>query len=223
MISVITCIGNENKYEKFLLPSLHRTTELLWHNNLDSLELITVKGSDYKNISEAYNFGSSKASHPIKVFIHDDIDMLEPNWVFKILKGFSENTNCGLLGLVGSKKVNHYDNWWENSKEIYGDQIIREIDPCNIRGKLIPKKGVYDLEVIDGCFMATNRDFKFDEKLQSDGFLSAYEHDYCMQFKSSNLDIGLINHLTWHACKVQGKIRDKIIFEDYRKKWNIFK
>jgi hypothetical protein len=221
MISVITCIGPDNKYENVLLPSLHKTTQFLWDNKFEALDVVTVRGSNFKNISEAYNYGSYKAKHNIKVFIHDDIDMLEPNWVFKVIKCFSENINCGLLGLVGSNSVNHYDNWWEGSEYIYGDQIIRDQETCLIKGQKIPDEGIYSIKVIDGCFMATNRNFKFDEKLEHDGFLSAYEHDYCMQFKYNNLDIGLINHLTWHVCKVKGKIRDKKIFENYRNKWKI--
>lgn len=220
MISVITCAGSSNSYEKVLLPSLHRVTKFLWENEFDALDVIKVKGSDFRNIAEAYNYGLGKAVYPIKAFIHDDLDMLNPNWVFKVLRSFSINPNCGLLGLVGSKKVNNYDNWWEHEDGIYGDQLIRK-DQCIIRGFELPEEGVFGLDVVDGCFLATNREVKFDENLKYDGFLSAYEHDICMYFKSKKLDIGVIKHMTWHVCSVQGKIREKYIFEDYRKKWKI--
>lgn len=220
MLSVITCVGPNHKYEKVLLPSLHRATKFLWDNDFDALDVITVEGSNFKNISEAYNYGIKRSKYPIKAFIHDDLDMMNPNWIFKILRSFSINPKCGLIGLVGSKKVNNYDNWWEHDEGIFGDQLIRE-DQCLIRGFDLPEEGVFDLDVIDGCFLATNREINFDCSLKYDGFLSAYEHDICMQFKSNNLSIGVIKHMTWHVCAVQGKIREKYIFEDYRKKWNI--
>ncbi len=109
----------------------------------------------------------------------------------------------------------NYDNWWEHEDGIYGNQLIRE-DQCIIRGFELPEEGVFGLDVVDGCFLATNREVKFDENLKYDGFLSAYEHDICMHFKSKKLDIGVIKHMTWHVCSVQGKIREKYIFEDYR-------
>lgn len=221
MISVITALGNRNKFETALLPSLHKTNSVLQSNGFNLLDLIKIDGSKFNNIAEAYNDGLKKSNYKIKVFIHDDIDLLNPNWVFKLLYAFANNPKCGLIGLVGTEKVNNFDNWWTAGEQyIYGSQLYRE-EKLLMNFKSINAQGKFDIECIDGCFMATNQNILFDTNLEYDGFLTAYEHDYCKQFKSLGYDIGLINHLSWHDCVTQGKIRNKIIFESYRKKWGI--
>jgi hypothetical protein len=224
MLSVITCVGNYDKYNDVLLPSLHKTTEFLWRNSLPALNTVVVEGSNFNNIAEAYNYGKNKATYPIKVFVHEDLDLLDPSWVLKILYAFSSNPNCGLIGLVGTQKVNHFDNWWTQGEAyIYGKQFYRE-NKTLMTFNPVSEIVKYGMECIDGCFLATNRNIFFDTSLFYESFLSAYEHDLSKQIKSLNLDIGVIDHNSWHVCATHGAKRDPSkLFESYRKKWGIEK
>lgn len=221
MISIITCVATLDKYNSILLPSLHKATKLLWSLGLPALDTVVVYSNEYKNIAEAYNSGKLKSKFAIKAFIHDDMDMMDPSWVLKLMSAFSCNPKCGLIGLVGTEKVDHHNQWWSaGEKFIYGKQYYRQ------EKKMIGFKKVdqvkYGLECIDGCFMATNRNIYFDSNLETDMFFIAYEHDTSMQIRNQGLDIGVIDHMTWHVCNLGNPNRDvKKLFKSYQKKWGI--
>lgn len=200
LASIITCASNDDKYERILLPSLHKANNFLLTNGLDLFETVCVKGTDFKTIGDAYNYGISQAKSKIKIFIHDDIDMLHPSWIIKILLGFSD-PEVGLMGLVGSTNPSYTDHWWmKGVKYVYGKQIVGVGDKKQLwhwNENDIPHEGKFDLKILDGCFFATNRNVKFkvpDTKF----FITPYEHDISSQILDMNLRIGVIKHLTWH-------------------------
>ena len=88
MISVIVSIGDQNNYDSILLPSLSNTNEFLKRLNFPELDIIPLQGKN--TICETYNHGLRQAKYRIKAFIHEDVDMLDPSWVLKIIKCFAE-------------------------------------------------------------------------------------------------------------------------------------
>lgn len=210
MFSIITCVSDIEKYKNILMPSLHQATRWLWDNKLKELDTITVYGKDFKNIAEAYNEGIERAKHPIKIFIHEDLNLIDPSWLFKVCYGFSQ-PNVGMLGLVGTTLPSISESWWKKgTKYIYGKQYVRQDKTLWSWGK-IPLEGMYEgIKVVDGCFLATNQKLYFDESLGTDEFFfTPYEHDLSSQILMRNLKIGIMNHLTWHKCSDQSSIFTK--------------
>jgi len=201
IFSVITCVSDQSKYNEILLPSLHKANKFLLDNGLDLFETICLNGSDFNNISEAYNQGISLSNSDIKIFVHEDLDLLEPSWVLKLLQGFSDNS-VGLLGLVGSVSPSYEDNWWTSGvRYIYGKQYVGFKENkrlWNWNWDLIPPSGKTGMQVVDGCFMATNRDIKFHVPKNKKYFLTPYEHDLGYQIGQMNLKIGVIKHISYH-------------------------
>ena len=125
MISVITCINDEEVYEKMLLKSLKETNKFLKEKNLKELEIVQVFGKDYISLAHAYNSAQKNATFSIKAFIHEDLDLLEPDWIIKLLKIF-EDQEIGLVGLLATTKINHNSFFWFEGVEeyIYGKAFI---------------------------------------------------------------------------------------------------
>jgi len=200
IFSVITCIGDKEKYDKILLPSLHKANSFLSANGLDMFETVCVYGKDFKTIGEAYNHGISIAKSNIKIFVHEDLDLMDPSWVLKVLLGFSD-PDVGLLGVVGSTSPSYEDNWWMSGlRYIYGKQYIGPDEKRQLfhwNWDAIPNSGRYGMLLVDGCFLATNRNINFDTT-SSKFFMTPYEHDLGNKILDMNLKIGVIKHLSWH-------------------------
>ena len=201
VFSIITSVADKDKYKRILLPSLHKANKFLLDNGLDLFETICVKGSDFKTIGEAYNHGISLSKSHIKIFIHEDLDLLEPNWVLKILLGFSD-PEVGLLGLVGSTNPSYSDHWWMTGvRYIYGKQYVglgAKTELWNWNWNDVPVSGKYGLRLVDGCFMATNRNIQFNDYSNTKFFLTPYEHELGKKILDMNLKIGVIKHVSRH-------------------------
>ena len=96
-----------------LLKSLRNANDFLTYLNLQKLEIIKVSGSNYISLVHAYNEAQKVATYKIKVFIHEDLDLLEGDWVLKLIKLF-ENTETGLVGLTGTPKMSNTNFFWWN-------------------------------------------------------------------------------------------------------------
>ena len=109
MISVITSVASEEKLNSFLLPSIHTTNQLLMSMQLPLIDFVVVSGD--LSIAKNYNLGIKKAKYPIKAFVHEDVDLLNPTWIFKMLNAFASDPKIGLVGLVGSNRLSDIGFW----------------------------------------------------------------------------------------------------------------
>lgn len=220
MISVITSVNNPEQYNKFFLPSINKLQARLDELNLPTLDLVTVKGDE--SITKNYNNGMRQAIYRIKVFVHQDVDLGDINWAFKLFKVFSDYPDCGLVGLVGTKKMSDVGMWWETGSQHVVGELFSGKEKAdwsymeNPNGRsFTPVIFPTEVECIDGFFMATNAEIPWDENLP--GF-HAYDMDYSREVRKHQLKIMVMPHKAHHI----GAIRnDKPDFSYYYKKWNL--
>lgn len=211
MLSIITSVSNQKQYEDFFLPSINKLQNFLVENNLPKLDLITVSGS--YSITKNYNQGMRKAIYKIKVFIHQDVDMMGIDWAFKLLKIFADNPDVGLVGLVGTIKLADRGFWWASGKQFICGELWSGEDKIN--WCFSKSKEPVFVQCVDGFFMATNRDIYWDEQLL--GF-HCYDMDYSRTVGSKGLKIMVMPHKAWHIGKIRKPDHEKL-FEFYYKKW----
>jgi hypothetical protein len=213
VISIITSVKDTEKYNNFLLPSIKRTDAILASMNLPKIDLVVTKGE--QSIARNYNEGNSKAIFKIRAFVHEDVDIGEPNWIFKILKTFAENPDCGMIGMVGTKKLNDSGMWWESGKE----HIIGEVFSGSEKADWVfdPLLFPTEAECSDGFFLAFPDETSWDESLPGFHF---YDLDQARRIKSENKKILIVPHKAWHL----GKIREPIpaeTWKPYLSKWRL--
>lgn len=210
MISVIICCSNFEKYTQFCLPILEETDRLLKSFDFQPLEFIIVMNPD--SIFKGYNTGLSIAKNSIKVFMHQDVNLLNPHWALKLIRAFS-NPEYGLIGFVGTKKLPHQGFWWESGKEYIVGELYSGAEKADWVFNRVNM--LTEVECVDGFFMATNRNIKFDEVLKGFHF---YDMDYSRTLRKEGLKVGVLNHKVWHI----GAIRNQdtsIYLEAYNTKW----
>jgi len=224
MLSVIISVGDIARFNSILKPSLEQTNVLLKSIGLPELDIIPISG--IKTICENYNLGIEVAKYRIRAFIHEDVDLLEPNWVFKVLSVFAEYPDAGLVGFIGTTNPPEKGYWWWS-----GEQYIKGACFCReekLDWSFGPKLfGPVNVESIDGFFMCTNRNVLFDENLNSENrelchFLHLYDSDYCKIIKKMGYTIKVVPHKAWHRTKITiyPKEQTDMNVEEFYNKWN---
>ena len=211
MFSVIVSVNDENCFNTMLRPSLQDASNMVVKHGFPPLDIIIVTGNF--SIFHNYNQGASRSKFPIKVFIHQDVCLLDTSWIFKIIGSFYMYPSCGLIGFVGTTKLLNRGMWWESGVEYIHGELFSGKEKANWVFKSISEP--IKVECVDGFFLATNRNIMWDTTL--DGF-HLYDLDYCREIKKAGYDIMVVPHKVWHI----GEIREeKPVFDSYYKKWNL--
>lgn len=213
MISVICCISDPNQFKDFCLPSLVDASQFLIKNDLQPIEIIKIENA--KSIFEGYNRGINQAKHNVKLFVHQDVNLLDPVWTIKLLHAFASNPDFALLGLVGTQKLNDKGFWWSSGQQYIVGEVYSGKEKANWIFRSIDK--TTPVECIDGFFMAMNRKIYFDETLT--GF-HLYDMDQSRKVARLGYNIGVVPHKAWHIGAIRDQDTDEY-FNKYYTKWGL--
>lgn len=208
MFSIICSVSNTETFKKYLEPSI----ELVKSCYKIDPQVILVEGTE--SIFKNYNVGLRQTCHQVNVFIHQDVALEDPIWVFKMLSTFASYPECGLIGMVGTTEMPGKNQmYWESGRQYIYGQLYSGVERADWKFNEIEESK--EVACIDGFFMATNWQLKFDEHLN--GF-HLYDMAYSRQVKELNQTIRVIDYKAHHI----GAIRnDKPDFETYNKIWGL--
>lgn len=160
----------------------------------------------------------------VLVFCHEDVKLIDPEFVTKIDMTFKEKQDVGLVGVVGANSISENGGWWQNPAHSMRGHIVQEHgEKCNhlVKG---PVGYFDDLVAVDGvCFgiraSLINDGLMFDQSF--DGF-DFYDIDICLKVLEMGYKVACIDALIQHKSigDVSNKSgwfanRDKLV-----KKWN---
>lgn len=141
----------------------------VWDPGPDEFVLI----ENAPSIAAAYNEGQAKATHPVRCFVHHDVQVLDlPRLRSLILE--HATTEVGLVGLVGSQNVAW--PWWD------GKGVGSVVDFRHGALFLGAKDGPCSL--LDGLLLATAQTVEWDETIPG---WHGYDADACLQMLSRGL------------------------------------
>lgn len=188
MLSIIICSRAEN------------ISDSLANNIKESVgcayELVVINNSkNLYSIFQAYNMGLERSKGDFICFLHDDINILTPQWGTIIKEIFSTFPKAGLLGVAGGKiKTRMPSTWWDG-----GSNALKIVQHYKSKPKELWDQGfnssdIVEVANIDGVFMVMKRDekIKFDERLS--GF-----HNY-------DLNLSTLNHMAGKKVLVTNRI-----------------
>jgi len=129
-------------------------------------EFIAV-GQEYRSMASAYNAGTDSATGDILVYVHQDVEILDPDFCSKLDKTLSDES-IGFVGAIGSVAGDDRGLWFEMPLNVRRGHVV-EADR-------VVSCGVYNGEarLLDGFFMATKKKFNFPEALPHIHFLDAW-------------------------------------------------
>lgn len=154
-ICFITCVNNED----------YETEELKYLNNLiipDGYEVDMLSIKDAESMASGYNEGMNVSDAKYKVYLHQDVFIVNPNFIQDILDVFQES-QIGMLGVVGAKKLPENAIMWDGPRvgKLYSNVIYTSAN--SFFGSV---EGLWEeVEAIDGLLMATQYDIPWREDL----------------------------------------------------------
>lgn len=215
-ISFITCVNNDREYNRAIsyIQKLHRPKEFI-------TETISIRGAS--SITEGYNLGMKLAKGKYKIFMHQDVWIINLFFIENILKIFVNNPSVGMIGVIGAKELSSSGIWWESDYQL-GKVVDShtgkfELIDCSFKSEeaCCSQECQFEcVEVVDGLLMATQYDIGWRVDL-FDGW-HFYDISQCYEFRNNNYDI-VIPKQEEPWCIHDCGIVDLKDYEGYRKKF----
>lgn len=208
-ICFITCVNDEAVYQE----------SLLYINNLIlpagfEVEIIAARNAAY--ITKAYNEAMQSSDAKYKVYLHQDVFIINKSFIIDVMNILNQNKNIGMIGMAGAEKLPANACWW-NAKNRYGtvyDNHKGYID----RDKFDEFTHEFiDVEAVDGILMITQYDVPWREDIFTGWHF--YDISQSIEFAKKGYQIVVPNQIEpWciHDCGITP------IGQPYEKYRNVF-
>jgi len=151
-------------------------------------------------MTSGYNLAMAKSPSKYKVYLHQDVFIIDPDFITRIATIFQSSPRLGLLGVIGAKSLPANGVWWESSDTI--GRVLEFRPPTynylNFGSDNTPYSPVVAL---DGLVLITQFDIRWDENIQGFHF---YDISQSLRFLDNDLGVGVINSfdgpLVLHSC-----------------------
>jgi GT2 family glycosyltransferase/glycosyltransferase involved in cell wall biosynthesis len=141
---------------------------------------------EVKSIPKAYNFAMSKSNAKYKVYIKDDLFIINANFIIDIINIFNKYKSIGMLGVIGSKEIPLNGDLRQSSK-LYGKIIDTHTGSQKLNENTEIKNIVENVEVISEMIMVTGYDVKWREDIINIDKL--YNISQCIEFNKHGYEI----------------------------------
>ena len=159
---------------RLLEECLHYIDHLIIPEGYET-ELLTVTGAEC--ITRAYNEAMQASDAKYKIYMHQDVFILNLNLLTDLLTIFASDPQIGMIGMVGYEKVSPDGIMWHTDRS--GDLYMRSPKipyPALSDYRYNIVDGYNYVAEIDGLFMATSYDLPWDTaKLNGWDFYDAFQ------------------------------------------------
>ena len=184
-ISFISCVNDEEQYIKMLN----------YISNLEvpygyKIECLSVRNAS--SMTEGYNAAMEESAAKYKIYLHQDVYILNKRFIFDVLDIFQSNEDIGLIGVVGSKNIPGTCKWW-NDYEKLGCIIDMWTgqERLDSYGAMASKWA--EASIVDGLLIATQYDVKWRSDL-FDGW-HLYDGSQCCEFRRLGYTVAVANQV----------------------------
>lgn len=154
-IAFIYCVNNRQLYEESVryVRSLHVPDGY-------EIEIIAIEGA--KSITSGYNEAMKKTDAKYKVYLHQDVFIVNRNFLCDVLNIFSSDKGVGMIGVAGAQSIPFSGVWWESESK-----VGKVYDSHTGKMKLLSFREIDEdfasVQIIDGLIMVTQYDLPWRE------------------------------------------------------------
>lgn len=210
----ISCVNNSQYYEECLyyINKINVPTGY-------EIEVLSIE--DSKSMASGYNEAMNASDAKYKIYLHQDTFIINENFLYDILYTFENNSDIGMIGVVGSKVIPTSAIWWETNHK-YGK--VYESSAGNLselKFKDVEKR-YEQVKIIDGLIMITQYDLPWRDDV-FDGY-HFYDASQSTEFIKKGYKVIVPNQdKPWiiHDCGMAGigdydYYREKFLDEYYK-------
>ncbi|MED0652868.1 glycosyltransferase [Anoxybacillus geothermalis] len=181
-IAFIYCVNNRELYEESV-----RYVRSLYVPEGYKIEIITIEGA--KSITSGYNEAMKKTDAKYKVYLHQDVFIVNKNFLYDIIALFEKYPKLGMIGVVGAKTIPRNGIWWESTQrfgKVY-DSHTGEMKLLSFKETELEYEPV---QAINGLIMITQYDIPWREDLFTGWHF--YDLSECQEFLLAGYDVGVV-------------------------------
>lgn len=123
------------------------------------IEILEIRGA--VSMTAGYNEGMNSSDAKYKIYMHQDVFFRNKFLIYDILTIFNCSSAIGMIGLAGTLKMPENGIMWDGDRVQFGAVHV----PWEEYRYSLEKDGIWDVEAIDGLFMATQYDIPWREDL----------------------------------------------------------
>lgn len=194
-ICFIICVNNEELAKR----SEQNLRQLIIPDGY-KVDIQLVRGAI--SIAAGYDEAMRQSDAKYKVYLHQDVHILNPQFISDIIRLFSNHPSLGMLGAAGAKVLPVSGTWWEAGHK-YGRVIDSHTGMLKPLDFLQPEGDYESVESIDGILMVTQYDLPWRKDLFTGWHF--YDASHSQEFITHGYEIGVPRqHLAWclHDCGV---------------------
>lgn len=157
-VAFIMAVNEEEIYQE----AVYYIEHLKIPANLE-IEIIPIRGAN--SITSAYNQGMGMTDAKYKVYMHQDVMIVNPYMLYEMCNIF-QNEEIGMIGVAGITYMPESGIWWDDQEgdiycKVYQDIIMEH----NLSYGNIIAREYKTVKVIDGLIMVTQYDIPWREDL----------------------------------------------------------
>lgn len=126
----------------------------------EGMETEMVEIRDAVSMAAGYNEGMAASSAKYKVYMHQDVFLVNRYFIHDIVRIFQSDTAIGMIGLVGNLDVPKEGVMWTGRRVMLGPESIPWKE---YRYRM--EDGIWTVECADGLLLATQYDVPWREDL----------------------------------------------------------
>ncbi|MCI8780098.1 MAG: hypothetical protein HFH70_05450 [Lachnospiraceae bacterium] len=182
-----------------------------------TIDVITI--AEAGSMASGYQAGMEASTAKYKIYLHQDVFILNKNFLHDTLQIFKQSPSLGMLGMVGTKKLPESAIMWESKNRI-GALRSCSLNTTDDYFDIPIENTAYELATaVDGLLIMTQYDISWREDI-FDGW-DFYDVSQSFEFKRAGYDIAVpYQKVPWvlHDCgflnlKNYYSARDKFIKE----------
>lgn len=128
----------------------------------EGMEAEIMEIREASSMTSGYNEGMYSSDAKYKVYMHQDVFLLNKYFIYDIVSIFKNNADIGMIGLVGVRNMPESGIMWLGDRvpEYYAVEKDREEYRSDRE-----KGGLWEVEAVDGLLMAMQYDIPWREDL----------------------------------------------------------
>ncbi len=205
----IMCTNNE----LYMSESLHYIEHLIIPDGYE-IDVLTVQ--DASSITQGYNEAMEQSDAKYKIYLHQDVFILNPNFLNDLLQIFNSDKKIGMIGMIGYENVSPDGLMWHGRSK--GKIYIRTLPSINSARTdcfySFEQDNYSYVAEIDGLLMATCVDLPWDtENITGWDFYDAF---HSMEFLLNGYSIAVPNQRAPWCLHDDGVVLNLTHYNKYR-------
>lgn len=177
-ITCIVCVNDERKYAE-----CERYLKNLVIPEGFQLDIFPVRGAT--SITSAYQDAMKRTKMGIKIYLHQDLLIIDRYFLYDMLSAFQEYPEIGIIGIAGTPEIPDSCVWWHAKEKYYGlfQDNVSNFGAYGFRsGTSEFDHGSWqEVGMLDGVLLVTCVDIPWRTDL-FDGW-HFYDMSQCMEFR----------------------------------------